>query len=488
MRTKAINYVENTVEEPLGYIGEHNETQLLITPPTELAEDTDIVSYSLAFGVNGKTYHSATVVKAETFTVDLWQEITQSAIAYMQIEGYDANGDILAKSKVLSGKFLPSVKGTEETADFTPPIIAEIAANTAARHTHSNKAVLDELGEDENGDLTYKGDGLATDSELALKQDILTAGANITITGTTISADIDNTREIAQLNNPYVSVYTPAQLKAFDDAGLLLTYTASPILWAAYDSAHNEFHFAYAYPNRNNNTISYYCDCYVNASKTITLSTARRTPYSVNTKTPANATGDITLVAGDISAASGWTPSADTDLATKKYVDDNAGGTPDWSDIQNKPNFATVATSGDYDDLLNKPTIPAAQEQADWNEADNTKVDYIKNKPTIPSAGTITSGSTGYAVGGDVYTALQNVSVTTTTVTLAAADWSANAQTVTVTGVTATNLVMVAPAPSNYTDYGAVNIRATAQATDSLTFECGTTPSADIDVNVAIWG
>ena len=32
--------------------------------------------------------------------------------------------------------------------------------------------------------------------------------------------------------------------------------------------------------------------------------------------------------------------------------------TVDWSDVQNKPEFATVATSGDYDDLSNKPTIP----------------------------------------------------------------------------------------------------------------------------------
>lgn len=53
------------------------------------------------------------------------------------------------------------------------------------------------------------------------------------------------------------------------------------------------------------------------------------------------------------------------------------------------------------------PAIPAAQVQADWNESDNTKADYIKNKPTIPTAGTITSGSTGYATGGDVYNAIQ---------------------------------------------------------------------------------
>ena len=49
----------------------------------------------------------------------------------------------------------------------------------------------------------------------------------------------------------------------------------------------------------------------------------------------------------------------------------------------NSADLATVATTGDYDDLLNKPTIPAAQVQSDYAQADNTKVDYIKNKPDI---------------------------------------------------------------------------------------------------------
>ena len=49
----------------------------------------------------------------------------------------------------------------------------------------------------------------------------------------------------------------------------------------------------------------------------------------------------------------------------------------------NTADLATVATTGDYDDLINKPTIPAAQVQSDWSQADNTQVDYIKNKPDI---------------------------------------------------------------------------------------------------------
>ena len=33
----------------------------------------------------------------------------------------------------------------------------------------------------------------------------------------------------------------------------------------------------------------------------------------------------------------------------------------DWSKVQNKPNFANVATSGNYNDLINQPTIPSVE-------------------------------------------------------------------------------------------------------------------------------
>ena len=59
--------------------------------------------------------------------------------------------------------------------------------------------------------------------------------------------------------------------------------------------------------------------------------------------------------------------------------------------IQNKPNLATVATSGSYDDLSDKPTIPAAQVQSNWAQTTTTAVDYIKNKPTLSTVAT--SGS-----------------------------------------------------------------------------------------------
>ena len=64
-------------------------------------------------------------------------------------------------------------------------------------------------------------------------------------------------------------------------------------------------------------------------------------------------------------------------------VMDGHDGASDWDDITNKPNFATVATSGSYNDLSNKPSIPAAQVNSDWNAASG--VAQILNKPTIPS-------------------------------------------------------------------------------------------------------
>ena len=65
-------------------------------------------------------------------------------------------------------------------------------------------------------------------------------------------------------------------------------------------------------------------------------------------------------------------------------------GTSNWDDIQGKPQFAEVATSGDYNDLINKPTIPdvsglATKEAiADMETKSNAAATYA-TKDEIPS-------------------------------------------------------------------------------------------------------
>ncbi len=64
----------------------------------------------------------------------------------------------------------------------------------------------------------------------------------------------------------------------------------------------------------------------------------------------------------------------------------------DWNatsglgEILNKPNLATVATTGSYNDLSDTPSIPSAQIQSDWSVTDSSHTAYIQNKPTIPAA------------------------------------------------------------------------------------------------------
>ena len=61
-----------------------------------------------------------------------------------------------------------------------------------------------------------------------------------------------------------------------------------------------------------------------------------------------------------------------------------------WDDIQGKPQFAEVATSGDYNDLINKPTIPdvsdlaTKEEIADMETKSNAAATYA-TKQEIPS-------------------------------------------------------------------------------------------------------
>lgn len=50
--------------------------------------------------------------------------------------------------------------------------------------------------------------------------------------------------------------------------------------------------------------------------------------------------------------------------------------TVDWDDIQDKPTFSTVATSGDYEDLTNLPSLAPVATTGDYDD--------LTNKPNVP--------------------------------------------------------------------------------------------------------
>ena len=140
---------------------------------------------------------------------------------------------------------------------------------------------------------------------------------------------------------------------------------------------------------------------------------------SVNGKT-----GDVVLDAEDVGALPDDTPlfSGDyNDLTNKPTIPDDLADLNDDSTHRlvtdtekntwdNKSDF-----SGSYNDLTDKPTIPDAQIQSDWNQSDNTKVDFIKNKPTLGTAAAkdstnaVTQNSTDLVESGAVWSAIDNL-------------------------------------------------------------------------------
>lgn len=154
--------IDFTAQQPIncrmcGYIGEHNATELLIIPPVEMAENAAVTAYAAVFTTNGKRIPSRTYLKSEELSIALWQQLTQSPVLNVQLEAYDGDGELVAKSPMIYLALLPAARGAETEADYgSDGIAAEIAENTAARHEHNNKTVLDKL--DSDGDsLTYDG-------------------------------------------------------------------------------------------------------------------------------------------------------------------------------------------------------------------------------------------------------------------------------------------------------------------------------------------
>lgn len=121
---------------------------------------------------------------------------------------------------------------------------------------------------------------------------------------------------------------------------------------------------------------------------------------SVNDKT-----GKVELTAEDVGAL----PS-DTHIPTDPVQSNWAEtDTSSLAYIENKPNLATVATSGSYSDLSNKPTIPAAQVNSDWNATSG--VEEILHKPTIPTATSQLTNDSEFATTTDITNAINGLPI-----------------------------------------------------------------------------
>lgn len=163
------------------------------------------------------------------------------------------------------------------------------------------------------------------------------------------------------------------------------------------------------------------------------------------------------------------------------------------------------ATSGDAL-ILNKPTIPTVptnvsaftndagyltthQSIKTINSTSMVGTGDVSVQPTLVSGTNIKTVNNNSLLGSGNIDIQSGSDISATQVQISVADWSATTTcTKSVTGVTASNSIIVSPDPSSITDYVSSGVYCSAQAAGTLTFECSSTPSSDIWVNVMIVG
>ncbi len=138
----------------VGYRAENNFTLLALPIPAEL-EDAD--SYRVYFeSTVGEYLQTELLTPTDGYvTVKITSDIVpEPGNMAAQLVAF-ADGEIVGKAPMITGTAKVSIPdGTER---LSHSLAAEIALNTAARHDHDNKAVIDLLTADDTGTLLYDG-------------------------------------------------------------------------------------------------------------------------------------------------------------------------------------------------------------------------------------------------------------------------------------------------------------------------------------------
>lgn len=138
----------------VGYRAENNFTLLALPVPAEL-ENAD--SYRVYFeSTVGEFLQTEFLTPADGYvTVKITSDIVpEPGNMAAQLVAFRA-GEIVGYAPMITGTAKVSIPdGTER---LSHSLAAEIALNTAARHTHENKAVLDKFAEGDDGKPTYNG-------------------------------------------------------------------------------------------------------------------------------------------------------------------------------------------------------------------------------------------------------------------------------------------------------------------------------------------
>ena len=164
----------------VGYRAENNFTVLALPVPEEL-EGAD--SYRVYFESTVGEYLQTGLLTpvdgyvAVKITSDVVPEPGNMAAQLVAF----ADGEIVGYAPMITGSAKVSIPdGTER---LSHSLAAEIALNTAARHSHDNKAVLDKFAESKDGKPTYNGEALGGGAgDFVIKMTVEANDDNYTVT------------------------------------------------------------------------------------------------------------------------------------------------------------------------------------------------------------------------------------------------------------------------------------------------------------------
>ena len=152
MRQCRLNFADNRYDCEAGIIGEHYATELIVTPPAIMP--TEAV-YRLCFEPGGLSEIILQTTDG-AFSYPLPSAVTATPYCCVTLIGYVGSEQIY-KSRMVRLHFSQTADGDSSIDLQQPGIVYEVNRNTAARHGHDNKSVIDLLTADDTGTLLYDG-------------------------------------------------------------------------------------------------------------------------------------------------------------------------------------------------------------------------------------------------------------------------------------------------------------------------------------------
>lgn len=192
MRQCRLNFADNRYDCEAGIIGEHYATELIVTPPAIMP--TEAV-YRLCFEPGGLSEIILQTTDG-AFSYPLPSAVTATPHCCVTLIGYVGSEQIY-KSRMVRLHFSQTADGDADIDPQQPGIIAEVNRNTAARHSHANKSVIDLLTADDTGTLLYDGKVIggggstAEDISYTLSEDVQTTFPDIELESDTVRSGLD---------------------------------------------------------------------------------------------------------------------------------------------------------------------------------------------------------------------------------------------------------------------------------------------------------